>query len=72
MIVSGLAQDHELALQLYESSVEGGNNEAKVEVHRLQRLLSEQADASEKNGEWTFSGRLMILLSMSVIMPWSH
>ena len=57
MIDSGLAQDQELALQLYESSVEGGNNEAKVEVHRLQRLLAERADANEENGEWTFSGR---------------
>lgn len=60
----GLPRDQELALQLYESSAEGGNQEARAEVRRLQQLLEEEAEETEvENGELASSGGLAILFS---------
>ena len=52
-----------MALQLYESSVQGGNEEARVEVRRLRQLLDEEAKEAElKNEELVSSGWLAILI----------
>jgi len=52
-----------LALQLYESSVQGGNEEAEVEVRKLRQLLDEDAKEAElENEELASSGWLAILI----------
>ena len=59
----GLPRDRELALQLYESSAEGGNKEARAEVRRLQQLLEEAEQTEVENGELASSGGLAIFFS---------
>ncbi|KAK2145187.1 hypothetical protein NP493_4003g00009 [Ridgeia piscesae] len=61
--LGGLPRDRKLALQLYESSVQGGNEEAEVEVRRLRQLLDEEAKEAElENEELASSGWLAILI----------